>query len=102
MPVAEDWPELLYTVRKLTFRGDDSTRADIAAELRASSAHVTAQLLRLCEARLVSVVPRPGGSLDWVLTEAGERALSAQLTRRRGPRPGVPRGATGQARRGRR
>lgn len=85
-----DWRDVLYTVRKLIFRGEEATRAAIAAELQATGAEVTVHLLRACAAGLLRMTERPDSSGEWALTEAGERALSAhvldlQVTRPRSP-----------------
>jgi hypothetical protein len=87
---ASGCPDVLYTVRKLTFRGEDTTRANIAKALNTPAIDVTEQLRRAYTAGLIRPTKRASGA-DWSLTEAGERALSAHLLQlrdsHRRPRP---------------
>lgn len=89
-PPHVDCRDVLYIVRKLTFRGEEPTRAGIAAELQLTNAAVTTHLLHACASGLLRMTRRPAASAKWSLTEDGERALSAHLLRLHGTRPRPP------------
>jgi hypothetical protein len=73
---------VLHALRKLAFRGEDTTRASIAEELHVPLGTVTEQLRRASNRGLICATRGPAG-MDWTLTEAGEQALSAHLVQQR-------------------
>lgn len=73
---------VLHALRKLAFRGEDTTRASIAEELHAPLIDVTEQLRRASNRGLICATRR-AARMDWMLTEAGEQALSEHLVQQR-------------------